>query len=176
MKKLVSCILILLSLFCYSQEISFGDTAMIREIKKKCSLIYETKDSTIFLLTKSNFHQNAASGTNIIIDSYQGKITRIVAYTTTVKGLSEVEYYYWDSQLIMIYKTMEYYEEESPIGQNKNFRNIPYWESRFYIDKDELVAHKHSGRKGIGIAYKAKTESAHSKKIFEFVKRKTSLR
>ncbi len=176
MKNLTSCILILVSFYGYGQEITVGDTTMIREIQRKCSKIYDTKDSTIFLLTKSTFYKNAESGTNIIVDSYKGKINRIVAFTTTRTGLLGVEFYFWDSQIIMIYETMEYYDEDSPKGQIRNFKNIPYWESRFYINNNKLVAHRHSGRKGMGIDYKAQIEIGNSKDIFEFVKEQTSLK
>lgn len=75
----------------------------------------------------------------------------------------------------MIYETMEYYEGDSPQGQIRNFKNIPYWESRFYIYNNKLVAHRYSGRKGIGNDYSAQKEIEDSKKILEFVKQHTTL-
>jgi hypothetical protein len=75
----------------------------------------------------------------------------------------------------MIYETMEYYGEDSPKEQIRNFKNIPYWESRFYVDNNKLVAQRHSGRKGIRMDYNAQTEIENSKKIFEFAKKNTSL-
>ncbi len=176
MRNLTSCILILVSFNAFGQEITVGDTTMIREIQRKCSIIYDTKDSTIFLLTKSTFYKNAESGTNIVVNSYKGKINRIVTFTTTRTGLLGVEFYFWESQVIMIYETMEYYDEDSPKGQIRNFKNIPYWESRFYINNNKIVAHRHSGRKGIGIDYTAQIEIDNSKDIFEFVKEQTSLK
>jgi hypothetical protein len=166
----------LISICGYGQEITFGDTTEIREIQRKCSKIYDTNDSTIFLLTKVTFYRKAKGGTNIIAYSYKNRINRIVAFTTTRKGLQGVEFYFWDSNIIMIYETMEYYDVDSPKGQIRNFKNIPYWESRFYINNSKLVAHSHSGRKGIGIGYKALIEIENSKNIFRFVKKQTSLK
>jgi len=174
MKNLINCILILASSCVYGQEIIFGDTAIIRNTQSKCSIIYDTKDTTVFLLTKATLFKNAISGTNLIVDSYKKKITRIVAFTTTQNGLLGVEFYYWDNRIIMIYETMEYYEEDSPKGQIRNFKNIPYWESRFYIDNNKLVAHRHSGRKGIRKDYNAQIEIENSNQIFEFIKEHTS--
>jgi hypothetical protein len=175
MRNLITYFLILTFFCANGQEITFGDTAIIKSIQSKCSIIYDTKDTTTFLLTKTSFYKTAISGTNLIIDSYKKKINRIVAFTTTQDGLLGIEFYYWDSRIIMIYETMEYYGEDSPKGQIRNFKNIPYWESRFYIDNNKLVAQRHSGRKGIQMDYNAQTEIANSKKIFEFVKKNTSL-
>jgi hypothetical protein len=172
MKYLTSCILFLVSICCFSQEVSYGDTTKIREIQSKCSKIYDNKDTTLFLLTKSVFFNNTIGGTNIIAYSFKKQINRIVAFTTVPTGLQAVEFYFWDNQIIMIYETMEYFDADSPEGQIKNFKNIPYWESRFYISNDKLVAHKHSGRKGIGFDYKALEEIGNSKKILRFVKGK----
>ena len=164
-----------LTFFCTNgQEITFGDTSMIKSIQSKCSTIYDTKDTTTFLMTKTIFSKNAIGATNLIIDSYKKKITRIVAVTTMQEGQLGVEFYYWDSQIIMIYETMEYYEEISPKGQIRNFKNIPYWESRFYIDNNKSVAQRLSGRKGIRMGYNAQTEIENSKKVFRFVKKHTS--
>jgi hypothetical protein len=175
MRNLIIYFLILASFSANGQEITFGDSAIIKSIQSNCSIIYDTKDTTTFLLTKTSFYKTAIGGTYLIIDSYKKKITRIVAFTTTRDGLLGVEFYYWDSHIIMIYETMEYYGEDSPIGQIRNFKKIPYWESRFYVDNNKLVAQRHSGRKGIRMDYNAQTEIENSKKIFEFAKKNTSL-
>jgi hypothetical protein len=175
MRSLITYSLIITFFSATGQEITFGDTAMIKRIQSECSIIYDTKDTTTFLLTKAIFNKNAIGGTNLIINSYKKKIIRIVAFTTTQDGLLGVEFYYWDSRIIMIYETMEYYWEDSPKGQIRNFKNIPYWESRFYVDNNKLVAQRHSGRKGIRTDYNAQAEIENSKKIFEFAKKHTSL-
>ena len=175
MKNLIASLLILASVRAASQEMVFGDTAMIRSIQTKCSTIYDRKDSTTFLLTRVLFSDEATGGTNLSVDSYKKKISRIVAFTTTSKGLLGVEFYYWGSSIIMIYETMEYFEEDSPKGQIRNFRNIPYWESRFYFANNKLVGHKHTGRMGIGSNYQALKEIGNAKKVFEFVREHTSL-
>jgi hypothetical protein len=175
MRNRITYFLILIISYANSQEIIFGDTAMMKSIQRKCSIIYDTKDTTNFLLTKTVFYKNAIGGTEFIINSYKKKINRIVAFSTTQGGLLGVEFYYWDDRIIMIYETMQYYSEDSPKGQIRNFKNIPYWESRYYLNNNKLVAQQHSGRKGIRMNYTAQAALEKSKKIFEFAKKNFTL-
>ena len=104
-----------------------------------------------------------------MVYSNKGLVNRIVLSTNTKEGTLAIELYYWDGDLAMIYETLEYYQEQSPAGQIKNFKGLPYWESRFYFRGNKLIAHKHSGRRMIGNNYTGKPEIEDSERIREFV-------
>jgi hypothetical protein len=173
MKLYVVVVFICLTHHAKSQEIVFGDTNIIKDIQNKCSIIYESKDQTNFIVTRKRIFKGATSGTNIYSFSYMGNINRIVASTTMDNGIYAAEFYYLQEGLILIYESFEFYEESAPANQPTNFKGIPFWESRFYF-QDGLVAHKCTGREVIGADYTAAREMKPAKAILEFVKSRSS--
>ena len=65
MKNTLLIILILFSFYAKGQELIFGDSTIVKQIKAKTSWIYENKDETRFFLTKKSFYPIKAYGTYI---------------------------------------------------------------------------------------------------------------
>ena len=137
--RIQALLLLLMCHVAYGQEKVFGDTTVMRNIRAFTSTIYDLKDTTYFFLTKEKFFDNALAGTNIVAYEFKNSINRIVAFTTKNEGLLSAEYYYLNDTVLMIYESFEYYSEASPAKQEKNFKGLPFWESRFFLANGKLA-------------------------------------
>ncbi len=138
--------LILLSTVSNGQELVFGDSTVVNSIKSKTSKIYESKDKTSFYLTKKRLRKVKTYGTNIIAHSKKDTINRIIAISMTQKGQLGTEWYYWNNELIYVYESFEYFEEQEKNCKWKNFKNLCAWESRYYFVNEKLEYQKHKGK------------------------------
>jgi hypothetical protein len=165
--------IILLLIICHvakGQEKVFGDTTIMKNIQASAAAIYESKDTTYYFLTKEKLFDDAICGTNIVAYGFNDAINRIVAFTDLNEGLLAAEYYYRNDSVLMIYKSFEFYKESSPPNQEKNFKKLPFWESRFYFSNGQLAGHKHTGRPNIANKFNGVSEIKDANKIFEYVK------
>ncbi len=152
--KLITFITILSCLCLNSQEAKvFGDSLIVAKVKAKTSMIFDNKDKTSFYLTKKRFHKEKTYGTNIIAHSKNGNFNRIIAITTTKKGILSAEYYYENTKLIYIYQTFEYFNKYKDQARWKNFKGLPAWENKYYISENKIIYQK---QKGLDIIKKAK--------------------
>ena len=161
--------LLLVSYSVHAQAKVFGDTEIIKKIEAATATIYHLKDTTYFFLTEAKFFHRATTGTNIVAYEFKRNINRIVAFTILPDGLLSAEYYYRNDTVLMIYKSLEYYKETSPPHQEKNFKGLAFWESRFYFANGKLAAHKHSNSRNVSENYTGAIESKEAATLFKYV-------
>jgi len=156
-----------------AQEQVYGDSGVVKYIKEKTSKIYETKDKTHFLLTKKRLLEDKTFGTNIIAYSMKGKINRIIAISTTKKGILSSEYYFENNQLIYNYETFEYFDKYGGERKWKNFKNLPAWESKYYIDHDNVKYQRQKGLELIRDSKKLNRKINDGYSLFRYVSKST---
>lgn len=129
----------------YAQEIAVGDSSVVSSIQRKTSFIYDSKDSTMFLLTKQSLQKIKSCGTSIVVYLKNNSINQIVTSATTLQGILSAEYYFDQEQLIFSYLSFEYFDEVKTIVTRKNFKGARSWESRYYFSNEQIQYQTHSG-------------------------------
>lgn len=165
-RTLILLILMFSSTISKGQELVFGDSTVVENIKSKTSEIYENKDRTSFFLTKKRLRKIKTSGIEITAHSKNDTIRRIVAISMTKNGQLGTEWYYWNNELIYVYESFEYFKEQEKKCKWKNFKNLCAWESRYYFVHEKLEYQKHKG----------KLSSIRDSKINELIKDGNNIR
>lgn len=131
------------------------DSLKIKFIADYLSSIYDTWDTTIFQLTKQQLVKPKSYGSNVYANLKDGKILRIVLQTFTDKGEWGVEYWFKEADLVFVYQTLNYFNEEKLQSKEINFKGMHYWESRYYFNNGHLISEKTTGNKEEDVNYSA---------------------
>ncbi len=154
------------------QELSIGDSTVINSIQKKTSIIYETKDTTLFFLTNQLLQKAKSYGTSIVAYLKNDTINRIVTFCTTQEGILSAEYYLDEELLIFAYLTFEYFDEIKANSSVQNFRGIKSWESRYFFKNEQIKYQKHLGIKNNSSIYVASDVLNDKERILNYIKTK----
>lgn len=172
MEKIIFAFLLIFSFNLHGQELFLGDSTGVYLIKQKTSAIYDDKDKTQFLLTKKQLRQTKTFGTSLIVHSKNDTINRVITISMTKKGQLSTEWYFSNQQLIYVYESFEFFNENKNEYTWKNFKGLTAWESRYYFINKQLKYHKHKGLKKIEAKKKENLLLKESKSILNYIHHK----
>ena len=144
--RLLAMFICLMSLTVKSQELVFGDTALINDMHKKSAAIYGNNDSIVFALTKISFTIENIYAAEITCYLKNKIPNRLVVIYTTDSGLLAHEFVLENKQLIFCYESMGYFDAMTPKNSWRNFKHIAGYEARYYFVDEKLIAQIKSGK------------------------------
>jgi hypothetical protein len=136
-----------------AQSFISGDSSIANNTNRYLASIYGTQDTTIYYLSRRRLIKIPSYGSKLFFDLKDHSIQRIGISSMTGKGELSEEYWFKNNQLIFVYQTLEYFNESGALSNNRNFKGLVYWETRFYLEKNRLVFEKTTGIKDPGSKY-----------------------
>ena len=127
------------------QGLMAGDSSIVKVTQPKLSAIYDTKDTTLFFLTKRSFIDQPVCAANIVCYIKNDTPNRIVVNYTLDDGILSKEFWIDEGKLIFCYITEEYFDGYAKKAGWKNFKHLQAYESRYYLDNEKIVYEKHHG-------------------------------
>ncbi|MCW5911538.1 MAG: hypothetical protein KIT62_10710 [Cyclobacteriaceae bacterium] len=154
------------------QELSPGDSAIVKEIKAKTSQIYENSVKPNFYLTNQKLQSDKNFGLSLVAFKINDAVSRVISSCFTKQGQLSTEYFFDDGKVIFIYQTFEYFDKYSAKGTWKNFKGLTGWECRFYYLDDKLVHYEQNGLDASQVVVKAKQNKSGAHNILNYLAKK----
>lgn len=120
-------------------------------------------------MTKQQLVKPKSYGSNVYYNLKNGKILRIVLQTFTDKGEWGVEYWFKGADLVFVYQTLSYFNEEKSQSKPINFKGMHYWESRYYFNNGHLISEKTTGYKEQELTYSVSDLFKEQKNIVKLI-------
>ena len=118
-----------------------GDSAVERAILAQTREFYGKATAQLFLMTSENvLGLDGPLGTEMHGELVGSDLVRVVAMAFTKQGKYAAEYYMRDGNLMFVYETFEYFQENAPAKAWQDFKHIAAWERRSYF-RNGLVAY-----------------------------------
>lgn len=124
-----------------------GDSTLKHVMAPQVRAIYDRQSQWVFGLTRENIVRiEGATATEFRAAQAEGSFHRIIATVWTTQGKYAAEYYLSDDTPIYVYEAFEYFEEAAPIEAWRNFKGLPGWERRSYLNDNAVGYIESSGR------------------------------
>lgn len=166
-------LIVIIALFCsnrsLSQTFSSGDSSVVSKIDQYLSNVYDTQDTTLYFLTKTQVLKIPVVGTRIYVQKKKGDLLRIGISSLTNHGDLGTEYWFNRNTLIFVYQSFSYYKEIPSLTQALNFKGESYWESRYYFEGEVLKYEKTTGIKDASMKYQSSDLLKEKNQLMKFI-------